>query len=458
MTDIIELIDAYAETRHRCGGRYNSRTETARKAVIEALSGVRALSAAPAGPWSLGEMTGNWRDIDLPDHGAVMRIVWKMEDDEGRNEELEAQAHAVVAALNAAFSTPPAEQQAKVNYIKLLADCRDAFPVPEHGSPIENEWIAAVGSHEAVPAYLQAVAKQQTITPETGNSVSAQGAAITSESGTPPAEQQAAPKAAPKSFLDGADVQDESGVLAYYSREAVLACITAALESVAAPKAAPGEPVHGDVLPPVGSRVYIRHGRDNDAHACTVTGYYAWGDLGGDKRLHRVFVRLVYEGTDIQQARMLCDCYPTAEAALAQAAPQQEAQEPDHSLRTDALCQLAYCNGMKAGWNYCVDGNEVDFARAMEGVSEAMKVLRELRENAPQPAPAPLSDEAVRDAAFEAVRKKLCALPRYSFVLDDDGLVRRVQDRTGNWIEFDAAHELFDPVAVDAALAAQGGK
>lgn len=87
-----------------------------------------------------------------------------------------------------------------------------------------------------------------------------------------------------------------------------------------------GEPVHGDVLPPVGSRVYIRHGRDNDAHACMVTGYYAWGDLGGDKRLHRVFVRLVYEGTDIQQARMLCDCYPTAEAALAQAAPQQEAQ------------------------------------------------------------------------------------------------------------------------------------
>lgn len=55
------------------------------------------------------------------------------------------------------------------------------------------------------------------------------------------------------------------------------------------------------------------------------------------------------------------------------------------------------------------------------------------------------------DADFEAVRKKLCELQRYSFVLDDDGVVRRVQDRTGNWIEFDAAHELLDPVAVDAA-------
>lgn len=60
-----------------------------------------------------------------------------------------------------------------------------------------------------------------------------------------------------------------------------------------------------------------------------------------------------------------------------------------------------------------------------------------------------------RDAAFEAVRNRLCGLQRYSFVLDDDGVVRRAQDRTGNWIEFDDAHELFDPVAVDAAIAAQ---
>ena len=45
---LIDLIDAYAETRHRCGGIYNARTEAARNAVIEALSGVQALSAAPA--------------------------------------------------------------------------------------------------------------------------------------------------------------------------------------------------------------------------------------------------------------------------------------------------------------------------------------------------------------------------------------------------------------------------
>ena len=76
---------------------------------------------------------------------------------------------------------------------------------------------------------------------------------------------------------------------------------------------------------------------------------------------------------------------------------------------------------------------------------------------APQPAPAPLSDDVVRDAAFDAVRKKLCALPRFSFLSDGYG-VRRVPDKSGSWIAFDAAHALFDPVAVDAALAAQGGK
>ena len=45
------------------------------------------------------------------------------------------------------------------------------------------------------------------------------------------------------------------------------------------------------------------------------------------------------------------------------------------------------------------------------------------------------------------------AAPVAPEALDDDCVVRRVQDRTGNWIEFDAAHELFDPVAVDAARA-----
>ena len=49
---LIDLIDAYAETRYRYGGIYNAKTEAARNAVIEALSGVQAQSApaAAAGP------------------------------------------------------------------------------------------------------------------------------------------------------------------------------------------------------------------------------------------------------------------------------------------------------------------------------------------------------------------------------------------------------------------------
>ena len=60
-----------------------------------------------------------------------------------------------------------------------------------------------------------------------------------------------------------------------------------------------------------------------------------------------------------------------------------------------------------------------------------------------------------RDAAFEAVRKAFCNLQRYSFWLDSMGNVRRCADRSGNWVEFEAAHTLFEPQSVDAALAAQ---
>jgi hypothetical protein len=77
------------------------------------------------------------------------------------------------------------------------------------------------------------------------------------------------------------------------------------------------EPVEGDLMPAIGSRVFILHARDDLAHACTVTGFYVWADLGGSVNLHRVFVRLVYEGTNTPQARMLSGCWPTEAEALA---------------------------------------------------------------------------------------------------------------------------------------------
>lgn len=94
-----------------------------------------------------------------------------------------------------------------------------------------------------------------------------------------------------------------------------------ALLATAITMARPLDAIDGDVLPRIGSRVFIRHGRDADAHACIVTGFYAWEGLGRNKNMHRVFVRMVYDGTDTPQARHLSDCYPTAEAALAKEAP-----------------------------------------------------------------------------------------------------------------------------------------
>ena len=46
---LIDLIDTYAETRYRYGGIYSAKTEAARKAVVEALSGMQAQSAQRQG-------------------------------------------------------------------------------------------------------------------------------------------------------------------------------------------------------------------------------------------------------------------------------------------------------------------------------------------------------------------------------------------------------------------------
>jgi hypothetical protein len=62
-------------------------------------------------------------------------------------------------------------------------------------------------------------------------------------------------------------------------------------------------------------------------------------------------------------------------------------------------------------------------------------------------------DQRDYDEAIEALRQAFCGLQRYSFHTDGQGGVRRVPDRYGGWVEFQAVHELFDPVVVDAAIA-----
>lgn len=62
------------------------------------------------------------------------------------------------------------------------------------------------------------------------------------------------------------------------------------------------------------------------------------------------------------------------------------------------------------------------------------------------------------DEAVEALRRALNALPRYSFLLDSSGNVRRVPDRHGCWIEWQAAHELFDAEVVDGLIAKEAAR
>lgn len=71
-------------------------------------------------------------------------------------------------------------------------------------------------------------------------------------------------------------------------------------------KATPLEPVVGDLLPPIGSTVLIHLSSQDAWVEHTVTGYYAWGDLSGNPRLQRVFVRVV-DADGTRNARMLCD-------------------------------------------------------------------------------------------------------------------------------------------------------
>lgn len=124
--------------------------------------------------------------------------------------------------------------------------------------------------------------------------------------------------------------------------------------------------------------------------------------------------------------------------APAQAAPQQEDQEPVAWYVT--------------GCGRLLDEDEAKAeARHIGGTAMAIPVY-----TAPQPSPTAQGDAL--DAAFKAVCKRLCKLPRYSFALDSRSNLRRCEDKSGNWIEFDAVHALFDPVAIDASLAAQEGK
>jgi hypothetical protein len=60
---------------------------------------------------------------------------------------------------------------------------------------------------------------------------------------------------------------------------------------------------------------------------------------------------------------------------LAVEALAQPEQEPD-SESVDALRTLSYCDGLKAGWNFCVADDHDGFERAQAATSEAVRILK----------------------------------------------------------------------------------
>lgn len=65
--------------------------------------------------------------------------------------------------------------------------------------------------------------------------------------------------------------------------------------------------VAGDLLPPIGSVVEIHLASIDKWVKHKVVGYYAWPDLGGDKSLHRVFVKVADLNGGHFNARLLKD-------------------------------------------------------------------------------------------------------------------------------------------------------
>lgn len=172
----------------------------------------------------------------------------------------------------------------------------------------------------------------------------------------------------------------------------------------------------------------VRADAEHDAKVmCDVTGR------------HWSVVRLVVADTAAPQPS------PTPQADSQPAVQQGDATRAAARALSDRVAEM--CNVDKEDhWKYHSD----DVLSDAELVISTYLAAR-------APADSVLEDAAPDiDAAFEAVRRGLCNIPRYSFALDSRGNLRRCEDKSGNWIEFDAAHALFDPVAVDAARK-QGG-
>ena len=342
---LIDLIDAYAETRHRYGRIYNAKTEAARNAVIEALSGVQALSAA---------------------------------------------------------------SEAFLKSVIALCSHRGYSPANIEAWDKDDKWIADLWR---------------------------QAESMLAASPTPTAEQQAQPGAVGR-----------TGCTAGTDEECTRrGCATSCPAQQAAPKAAPGEPSDYQIRAITtayeqgvgkGHQAY-KSGKEianpyDSAYGCDLAWQYGYG-----------------EGKEQAQRGVKPDRQCLALYTAPQPSPTAPAtQQPEGDV-------VAY---LDVGANGYLDlGSELseDALQQLPKGRHALVIAGTYGIDgyvaAPQPAPAPLSDDVVRDAA----RWRMAALIGNELMLRPE----KRTHATAVKAYMDATHGGSDLTgAVDAALAAQGGK
>jgi hypothetical protein len=76
-------------------------------------------------------------------------VAWANSSDMGRKPDLKSIPRQAASAIEALQAENERLQSA-------LSQCRDAFPIPAKGSPLEQDWAAAMGEPESVPDFVKA--------------------------------------------------------------------------------------------------------------------------------------------------------------------------------------------------------------------------------------------------------------------------------------------------------------
>jgi hypothetical protein len=96
---------------------------------------------------------------------ATQRHFEYMQTPEKEAERIEKGKALVEYLLSGQAASPEAAENEAL--LKALAECREAFPVPEAGSTLDGYWVSAVGDPFEVPAYIRAALAAQKVAENT---------------------------------------------------------------------------------------------------------------------------------------------------------------------------------------------------------------------------------------------------------------------------------------------------